>query len=418
MKSRYALLGTVALLAVSATGCGGEAGGPGEKATLEFQTGLSVDASQMPLLESITERFEEENPDVDVELVAASQNYEADMKVRLASGDVPDIFYTHGWSLMRYSEFLEPLQDRPWAEHFNPALDDAMKNENGEFFALPTDTDIAGLIYNGDVLDAAGVSPGGIATWDDFSAAATKVKANGATPITVSGKDSGPAGNIADWIAPGAHSEEDLEQLLGGEFVDESYADVLEVIDGWREKDFFNPDYASATSDDMARALAEGNTAFVFSQNRLLQNAHAYNPEANLGFIPVPNLSGDTPYLIGGEMNAYGVAKESENKDAALAYIDFLAQPENIAELSAGFGSAPGLTNAEADLGPLQESYEAYVEGGEYPLVPYFDRVYLPNGMWNTMVTTADAVITGQASVEQATGQMAKDFESLYGQGS
>ena len=54
---------------------------------------------------------------------------------------------------------------------------------------------------------------------------------------------------------------------------------------------------------------------------------------------------------------------------------------------------------------------------GDVPLVPYFDRVYLPNGMWNTMVTTTDSVITGQTSGEKAVQQMGSDFSSLAAQG-
>ena len=57
------------------------------------------------------------------------------------------------------------------------------------------------------------------------------------------------------------------------------------------------------------------------------------------------------------------------------------------------------------------------VEPGTFPLVPYFDRVYLPNGMWNTMVTTTDSVITGgSGSVKPAVSTMAKDFDRLFGQ--
>jgi raffinose/stachyose/melibiose transport system substrate-binding protein len=49
--------------------------------------------------------------------------------------------------------------------------------------------------------------------------------------------------------------------------------------------------------------------------------------------------------------------------------------------------------------------------------VPYFDRVYLPNGMWNTMVTTADSVITGgDSKVASAVSTMAKDFAGLQSQ--
>jgi raffinose/stachyose/melibiose transport system substrate-binding protein len=414
MKSRVVILATAAALLASATGCSATSGS--NTGEIEFQTFTAVDSKLMSTIEEVTARFEEKHPDIKVKLVASSNNYEADMKVRLASGNIPDIFGTHGWSLNRYSEFLEPLQDEAWAKNFNPALDSAMKNDAGEFFAFPVDTDVAGLIYNSDVLEAADIDPASITTWDAFEDAAEAVKANGVSPIAVSGKASGPAGNIADWIAAGAYDESQLAELKAGTFVDEPYRDLLTMVDEWREAEFFNPDYSSATDDDMTRALSDGNTAFVFSQNARANNALQFNPDANIGFIPVPSMTTDTPYLIGGEMNAYGISKSSKHLDDAKTFIAFLAEPENATALAEAVGNLPGLTNATADLGALQESFDRYVISGEYPLMPYFDRVYLPNGMWNTMVTTTDSVITGQADVEKAVSQMASDFKSLSAQ--
>jgi raffinose/stachyose/melibiose transport system substrate-binding protein len=414
MKSRVVILATAAALLVSATGCSAASGS--NTGEIEFQTFTAVDSKLMSTIEEVTARFEDKHPDIKVKLVASSNNYEADMKVRLASGNIPDIFGTHGWSLNRYSEFLEPLQDEEWAKDFNPALDSAMKNDAGEFFAFPVDTDVAGLIYNRDVLEAADIDPASITTWDAFEKAAEAVKTNGVSPIAVSGKASGPAGNIADWIAAGAYDESQLAELKAGTFVDEPYRELLTMVDEWREAEFFNPDYSSATDDDMTRALSDGNTAFVFSQNSRANNALQFNPDANIGFIPVPSMTTDTPYLIGGEMNAYGISKSSKHLDDAKTFIAFLAEPENATALAEAAGNLPGLTNATADLGALQESFDRYVVSGEHPLMPYFDRVYLPNGMWNTMVTTTDSVITGQADVEKAVSQLASDFKSLSAQ--
>ena len=51
------------------------------------------------------------------------------------------------------------------------------------------------------------------------------------------------------------------------------------------------------------------------------------------------------------------------------------------------------------------------------PAVPYFDRVYLPNGAWSTMGTNSDSIITKQSDVNGAVQQMEATYKSLYGQG-
>jgi raffinose/stachyose/melibiose transport system substrate-binding protein len=397
--------------ALALTGCSAGGGGD-DDVTLEFQTGLGTSDPILAVLTDITEEFQDANPGVTIDLVPMTNTYEADMTVRLSSNDIPDIWATHGWSLLRYSEFLEPLDTQPWAENFNEALEPAMSNDDGQFFAFPAVTDVAGIVYNQTVLDDAGIDPATITTWDAFNDAAAKLKAAGVTPITASGKDSWFAGNVADFLASGAYSEAELSTLADGEFVPGGYTTFLEEVKRWSDADYFNADYSSASQDDIARALADGSTGFVFVQNYLVASALGFNPDAQLGYFPVPGFVTD-PYLIGGEGHAYGVSRTSEHKDVALDYLAFLAESDNASTLASAIGGIPGMTNATADLGPLTASYETFVEGGDFRLEPYFDRVYLPGGMWDTMVTTTDAIITGQSDVATAVDQVANQFATL-----
>lgn len=153
----------------------------------------------------------------------------------------------------------------------------------------------------------------------------------------------------------------------------------------------------------------------MFIQNGIVANARSFNPKADLGFMPIPNFEGK-PFLVGGEGTAYGVWKDSKNKQAALDYMAFLAQPANMGRFATVLNSKPGLADATSDLGPLTPSFDQFTKDGTYPLWPYFDRVYLPNGMWDTMVSTTDSVITGQSNAKDATKKMAASFQSLFGQ--
>lgn len=414
MKSTLPLTAVAAAAVLTMSACAGS--GSGATTKLEFQTALGADNVMFSALEEAADEFESENPGVSIDVIPQASSYESDMKVRLAAGDVPDILGTHGWSLLRYSDFLEPLQDEAWAADVNPALDEAMRGPGGELYALPLDTDVAGIIVNTDVLDSVGATVDDLRTWDDFTEVSEKIAATGVTPIIVGGKD-GYQGNIADWLAPGFYDDDELQELRDGTFVDEPYEEMLDLVAEWTEKGLFNPDYSSATGDDMSQALADGTAAFVFSQNSRATDALGYNPDAALTYMPVPTPDGSEPYLIGGEMRAYGVAKDGDHLEEALAFLEFLADPDRVGELAAAGGNAPGLTTAESDLGTLQPAYDRYVASGDVPLVPYFDRVFLPNGMWDTMTRTTDAVVTGQGDPAEATGQMATDFDSLYGQG-
>lgn len=52
----------------------------------------------------IIEAFMAENPGVNVEIQTNTTDYENLMKAKMAANELPDVFMTHGWSLIRYSE--------------------------------------------------------------------------------------------------------------------------------------------------------------------------------------------------------------------------------------------------------------------------------------------------------------------------
>lgn len=416
MKSRTQLLSAAVAALLAATALAGcSAGAGGSTTALQVQTNLTSGSEQLTVLTKLARQFEAEHADVHLELIPSSTTYEQDIKVKLASREAPDIWQTHGWSRDRYSEFLAPLTGESWSKGVNPLLDGSMRDADGNIYAVPMVTDVAGLVYNADVLKHAGVDPATLTTWDAFGAAAAKIKAAGISPIAVSGKANGPAGNLIDWMAPGMFTQEQLGGFKSGEFQTEGYEAMLGRIVSWSKEGFFNPDYSSATQDDVAKALGSGNAAFVFSQNTVVTSALATSPGSNLAFMPLPSETG-TPYLIGGEGLAYGASKSGEHVEDAKAFLAYLAQPANQEAFAKASGGVPGIAAAKPDLGTLQPSYDTFVVKKKSPLVPYFDRLYLPNGLWNTLVTSTDAVITGQGTPESSTQLVANDFKSLYGQ--
>lgn len=405
-------LAVVALTAtLSACSASGSASGG---TTLEFQTAQSADSPLLAVLQKETKAFERAHPGVTIDLKTGGNDYESQMKVRLAANNPPDLWATHGWSRDRYSSFLAPLQGESWAKDFNPVLDAAMKNSKGQFFAFPVDTAVAGLIVNETVLQKADVDPASLTDWDAFMQASRKVADSGAVPLTLAGSKDGSAGNVVDWLAPGAFSDSELAAMKKGSFQKAGYEKVLDVLEQFRSQHWINPDYSSATGDDMARALAEDRAAFALSSNSLITQAQQYNPDAKLQFIPVPAINGTSSYLIGGENTAFGAAKNGKHLDVAKQYLAFLAKPAVDAKLAESTGSLPGLTDVDSDLGSLKPSYEQWVTPGKVELRPYFDRVYLPNGMWNTVVTTADAVVAGQSSPSESVAKTASDFSTLF----
>lgn len=81
-----------------------------------------------------------------------------------------------------------------WAKNVSPVIDSSIKNDKGEFYALPMQMAVTGITYNATVLEKAGVDPSDITSWDDFSDACAKVTATGAACIGASGKENWTVG--------------------------------------------------------------------------------------------------------------------------------------------------------------------------------------------------------------------------------
>ena len=86
--------------------------------TIEIATYLSGDT--LSAYKQVIADFESETG-VKVTLDEYGDDYESTMKTRMASNDLPDIFETHGWSLIRYKEYLTDLSGEAWASELNNA---------------------------------------------------------------------------------------------------------------------------------------------------------------------------------------------------------------------------------------------------------------------------------------------------------
>ncbi|WP_303325426.1 ABC transporter substrate-binding protein, partial [Actinomyces radicidentis] len=276
----------LALAGCSNSGSGGSsASGSGDSIEVFFN--MTSGSPVVEVTKEIITAFQTKTG-VSVNATYDQAGYEDAIKVRLASGDIPDVFATHGWSVMRYSEFLEPLNDRPWAQSVNEGLNSSMLDSSGNLYAVPLQYTVAGIGVNLDLLESAGVDSTNIKTWDDFNAAAAKIAATGNAVIASSGKD-GLAGNVVNFICSGAFTDAELSAFKAGTFESDAYKKVLDLIASWAENGWFNKDYASASTDDVSRAMAEGTAAFMLDQPDQLNTALSYKADANIGFIPYPD---------------------------------------------------------------------------------------------------------------------------------
>lgn len=358
---------------------------------LEWET--TATSEKIPVYEKIISDFTAQTG-IEIELVTPGSDYETVMKTRMASGDLPDIWETHGWSVARYSEYLRTLNDQSWFDRVDDSILPVISDDAGNIYCLPLTVGINTITYNKDVFEAAGVDPYAIRTWSDFEAACEKIKETGAAPIFCGDKDSSTIAQLCENIPPAFLTLECVEDnqiaaLKDGTFDFGTYwTPIAEMVDGWMQKGYFNEDILTSDNDAACQALANGECGMVFGGGNNILFARTYNPDANLGYLACPGVKeDDNCFLSMGEGTCIGMWKDTEYSEECQRFLEYLSTVGICEEIATASGDIPGLkdvTNEDAYITKaFRETQKAYE--GQIEYVPLFDREYLPSGMWDDL---------------------------------
>lgn len=392
--------------------------------TLEVETTWT--AEKLDSLQALMNQFTNETG-IAVELIAPGDDYENVMKTRMASNDLPDLWETHGWSTTRYKEYLTPLEGEAWAPDVQDDIKKTVTAEDGSIYVIPLSIDPASMCYNKTLFEDAGVNAADIKTWADFENACDKIKDSGVVPVYVGGNDVNNIANLFEVIAPGYLTNDGVpnnqsEALLNGTFDWATYwTPIAEMLAGWMNKGYFNVDILTASDDAAIQALANGEGAIVISGNHTITSALTYNPDAQLGIMPIPTDSEEaTPYISSGEGTCYGIWKDTKYPEECKKLIEFFARPEVCKEIATVNGKIPGLKNISNEDAYVTKEFNAMQEAfaGNLMFIQYFDREFLPSGMWNDMGVSGNEVFmdTSDAGISKCIENISAAYSEKFTQ--
>jgi raffinose/stachyose/melibiose transport system substrate-binding protein len=137
-----------------------------------------------------------------------------------------------------------------------------------------------------------------------------------------------------------------------------------------------------------------------------------------MGFMPLPaREEGLKQSLMTGEHFAVGMSKTTKHPEEVKQFMEFLAREDISSYLATKCGMPSGLDNVVSDTGRLAPYYDKYSNDSSILNIPYFDRKYLPSGMWNDLCVTGAAIVSGQAdSLTVAVDQMKTSYEEKKAQ--
>ena len=348
-------------------------------ATIEVATRLADDS--LAALKDLVAQFQEETG-VKVTLTEySSDDYEAAMKTRMASNELPDVWETHGWSRLRYGEYLTPVNDEPWYAKQNGLAKGILEGDGGVAYGLMLDAMMNCVAVNLTKATELGIDPYSWETLDDFVADCKVAKDAGVIPMGATANAGMLPHSAGMWTSYDDAIYQDADAQLDGTWDWEDNMDQLEWFAGLLEAGYYWDDVSTMSGDTAKERLANGDALCWFGHdNGLCKALHNLNPDNEFILVPFPAVKeGSGTYIAGGEGYTVGFWNETKEPEACRAWLAFLA--ENGSPMITAMPCVEGLEGDSSDYA-VQVATATQEKFPDAIYVNFWDREYMPSGMW------------------------------------
>lgn len=274
MKKKWSSLGLSIIMAGSLAACSsGEASkqasegngvASGGKTKLTYWT---VDRHDVDYMKEVIEKFQQQNPDTEVEFKVMADNYAQSVDIAFASKQAPDIFRVDAanlstWVKKGYMEPLDGYMSGEMKEKFKNLLIEEKNTYEGKIYTLPNIGQFWRLIYNVELFEKAGIKEPP-KTLQEMVEAAKK--------ITEAGKDIGAYGFASNFKSPSgferpAYAISSLSRNVGnegfnfqtGQFDFGMYKEVAQALRQMKQDGSMLPGVESLDIDPLRAQFAQG----------------------------------------------------------------------------------------------------------------------------------------------------------------
>ncbi|WP_346623525.1 extracellular solute-binding protein [Blastococcus montanus] len=358
------LCSSAVLLTVTACGGDDSSASGGDDSTITWWHNSNNEPGR-GFYEQVAEDFENDNPGVEVEVVAMAHE---DMVDRLAaafqSGDLPDVYMERGGGEL--ADHVEAGLVRDLTQEADEIIDKlggtvSGWQVDGQTYALPFSLGVVGFWYNTELFEQAGISEPP-ATMEELYAAIDKLKAAGITPISVGAGDKWPAAHYWYYTALRACGQEVLEDAVTSlDFTDECFVTAGEELQNLIETEPFNPGFLTTPAQEGATSAS----GLLASEQVAMELAGHWEPGVMQGltddgeglgektgwfaFPAIEGGEGDPDAQLGGG-DAWAVSTDAP--DASVDLVKYLLSDDvqrGFAENDMGLPTNPAATDAVSD---------------------------------------------------------------------
>jgi len=337
-------------------------------------------------LSAITQMFNEQSEDVEVEIVqrpAADVEDSSGLITAVRGGSGPDVYLLDRFIVAERAAqgLLQDISQLASDNGLDPSLDGvyipfaaAEAQYNQGLYALPFDTDVRALYYNKKMLTDAGIDleawdpTNGVLTWDEVKEASAK--------LNVKEGDNFSQVGFVPYFSQGWHYTYGFS--WGGEFFDYSACQVTPDNEKVLEAMQWVYDYTKDIGPDALYAFIQGAmrpgappTDSPWNQNRLaivitgdweINNIPRYNPDLDYGitYLPVPTEGMESTTWAGGwSMVIPQGAKEPE---AAFKFMQYACGPDGQRQYVKDTAHVPTIIELQSEADLYDERHKFFID--------------------------------------------------------
>jgi len=402
---------------------GGKVDGEGETLTVWIMQGTNPDAE--PYAEELEKAFADETGgELDIQFVEWADAHDKFVKA-IAGNTTPDVAEVGTTWTPEFADagalvdLTDAVDEAGLSGDLVPGLQEAGTIDD-KLYGMPWYSGVRSVVYRTDVFEKAGVEPP--TSWDELVTVGEKIKASDPDLITfpVPG-DSEYGVDPFIWGAGGEIATED-----GGTWT--SAIDSPEAQEGISfytglatEHGFSTPAATTWDEADLSDAFSRGDVAMMISGSWTPAALVEANPEleGKLGAFPIPGPEGGlAPSFLGG--SHLSVFNNTENPDLAFALVRLMSTGDLAKTWGEQSGFFPGtnslLEEIEAEGDPLVTPFaQQMLEAGKsVPVTPLYGQVQGKK----TIAAMMQSILSGDASVEDASAAAADEMDEIFQRGS
>lgn len=331
MKKRLVSLLLTGIMAMSlAVGCsgGGQAesgdseGSGGEEVTLRW---MQFQVEYAEQVKNMAKAYEEEHPNVKIEVEVIGDDYYDILKTKASSGDMPDVFMTAGYNeINTYKEYITDLSDQAFVANIADGAKECVSLD-GKVVGLPVQMSGNGIVYNKKIFKDLNLKIP--TTVSELEEVCKVLKSNDIVPFTNQFKDDWLLGQFFNYaFANTENTTEYIESLKkGGTTIAETeeMKDIMKVLDLMLEYGQDKP--LDASWNEAAAMFAQGKQAMMFEGIWAYDTISQIAPDMEVGLFALPITDDAADTKMAADVNGtWHVSNTSEHPDVAKDILNWI----------------------------------------------------------------------------------------------